>query len=998
MKSYEQAILEHRPEDSSEEQFITRAEYIAIAQEMRDHIIKSSSEVSRIVKSKHDDPDEQYGIAYRKGYFCLGLANILELKKLIHVFEILEFVLDSGRWNKDFTKYSMTYLVELIFDTSKEMLNDFIDQGKSSLDLKDLVSECHTYLAAPLKDYNAKIEKLFATEAAEKLIITPNEFLLESSDYGRLTSPLTPEMNIAPLPDISDDAEELILSPDKVALVPDFCEEASDNLDEVELTLIELEGSDKPLEFVNKIFRAIHTVKGGSRLLEIKKIETLAHQMESLLDDIRSQKINVSAKIIDVLMEGNSALLLMVGEVRELTPIETKISHLVARIHEIRKGESNTHKLASIESSVTNNETEELKAAPEEKNILKSIETVAPVEETIRVPANRLDDVLNTASEVFITRIRLQNDVQVLTGAINGLEKITRSAKLESVAESLEFINNKCSQLELEIISQRQNSMAPSDKPRRLLKQIKDTLKADIFRNLEKFPEESRLTLLRIEDNRKQLQKNVDDLEGLSARLQTGAMGFRMVPIAQLLNRFPAQVRELSRKIGKKAKLTISGADTELDKLLINQLADPLIHIMRNSMDHGFETAEQRLALGKPEVGEIQIRAFYQGSNAVIEVTDDGAGINQRRVLAKAIESKLISKADAENLNEKEILDLVFEPGLSTAKEVTELSGRGVGMDVVKTAISSVQGNVQVESKDGVGTTVTMRLPLTLAIVGILLVTENGHQFAFPVLNVVEVLAIKRKELKKVGESLVFNYRGITLNVSSLSKYLNFPSSAFEKDECSIIVLTDGDHHLGIIVDEIKGKQDVLIKQFGSLLSKIDLMMGCTILSDSSLVLIVNIWELMTSNTNSELKLNTPVQDVGVRLARKNHRVLVVDDSAMQRSRMSSILTQAGYLVEVAVDGHDALQKIKTTDFSVFCVDIIMPLMDGYEFIEKLRAVVEHHDSTVFLITGKTITEGAEQRRLQSLNVAQLFKKPVPEQEFIDALDAACFGSIKQGK
>ena len=988
MKRYEASILESRPEDTSDEQFLGREEFGSSAEDLLNHISSAGKDVVNIVKSKLEEPDEIYSVAYKKCYFCLGLSRIIKLKKLVHIFEILEFVLDFGRTKQDFTKHSMVYVVELIFENSEKILTDYIEKGSCDFDLSDIISECKLYLVDPLKAYNSEIEKKILNEGSDDL----NEIVA--------ALPETPvEFTDIPEPDqISDDPEELDFPVDKVPLVLDFCEEATDNLDDVEMTLIKLEDNENPIELVNQVFRAIHTVKGGARLLEIKKIESLAHQMESLLDDVRTQIRPIDAHLIDVLMDGNAALSKMVQEVGALGNIKTKINDLMQRIDEIRKGKIQDFTQAELAQAAEKSSRSDAQNQSETKDKIetKPDEKGGQPEENIRVPAGKLDEVLNTASEVFITRIRLQNDIQVLSNAINNLERITRAARLSGVAESVETVMEKCSELELDLISNNSDQKGPLNKSRRILKQITDIFKSDIFRNLEKFPTESRLTLLRIEDIRKQLQKNVDDLEGLSGRLQTGAMGFRMVPIAQLFNRFPGQVRKLSREIGKKAKLTISGADTELDKLLINKLADPLIHIMRNSIDHAFEPSDERIRLGKPEIGEIKISAFYQGSNAVIEVSDDGAGINTERVLAKALSNEVISKEDAAELSDKEILDLVFEPGFSMAQKVTELSGRGVGMDVVKTAISGVQGAVQLDSELGRGTTVTMKLPLTLAIVGILLVSENGHQFAFPVLNVVEVLSIKRTDLKKVGESLVFNYRGSTLNVNSLSKFLNFPSSAFDEEECSIIVLTDGDRHLGILVDEIKGRQDVLIKQFGSLLAKIDYMMGCTILSDSSLVLIVNIWELLTSNSNQQLQIDNSKVKKGVRAERGRHKVLVVDDSAMQRSRMSSILKQAGYDVETAVDGHDALQKTELNNFSAFCVDIMMPLMDGYEFIEKLRASEKNIDATVVLITGKKITEGAEQRRIESLNIAKLFEKPVPEQEFISALDNSCFALESQ--
>jgi len=441
--------------------------------------------------------------------------------------------------------------------------------------------------------------------------------------------------------------------------------------------------------------------------------------------------------------------------------------------------------------------------------------------------------------------------------------------------------------------------------------------------------------------------------------------------------------------VGKKAKLTISGANTELDKLLINQLADPLVHIMRNSLDHGFELPEERARLGKPEFGEIQLSAYYQGSNAVIEVKDDGKGIDPDIILKKAIEKGLVSAQASESLSKREILELLFEPGFSSVDKVSQLSGRGVGMDVVKTAVSQVQGTVVMESELGKGTTIWMRLPLTLAIVGILLAEENGNQFAFPVLNVVEILSIKHSELKRVGEGLVFHYRGHSINVTSLSQMLSFPSSTFDRETTPMIVLTDGERQIGILVDEVKGRRDVLIKQFGSLISRIKFMMGCTILSDSSLVLILNVWEIVNDKTKPvfDLVKSSPGSR---RTSRSKHTILVVDDSAMQRNRLSSILSQAGFRVEVATDGHDALMKTSKTNFSAFCVDILMPLMDGYEFVEKLRLLPDYADAPVLMVTGKRIQKGAERRRLDALNTIQVFEKPVNETEIITVLDSVC--------
>jgi two-component system chemotaxis sensor kinase CheA len=500
--------------------------------------------------------------------------------------------------------------------------------------------------------------------------------------------------------------------------------------------------------------------------------------------------------------------------------------------------------------------------------------------------------------------------------------------------------------------------------------------------------------LLSIEEIRKRLQKNVEHLEQLSSRLQTGAMSFRMVPIAQLFDRFPTQVRDMARQLGKKVRLEVSGADTELDKVMINQLTDPLLHILRNSIDHGIEVPEDRVAKGKPEAGHVALRAFYHGSHAVIEVRDDGKGIDAERVLAKAIERGLVDADKAAGLTRQEVLEFVFEPGLSTAEKVSTVSGRGVGMDVVKTAITQVQGNITIDSTVGEGTTIRMKLPLTLAVVGILLVRERAQQFAFPIQHVDEILTVTLGEIRRVSENTIFNHRGTTLPVTTLSNILEFPPSLFTEREVSLVILSEGDKKVGVLVDEVLGRQEVLIKNLGRLIKKAPFVMGCTILSDSRLVLILNAWEIVNARVRKPLAALAPTtaREQG---RRKQHSILVVDDSAIQRNHLSSILSQAGYTVEVAENGFEGLKRLRTRRHAAFCVDAVMPLMDGFEFIERLRRLPGLGDSPVLLITGRPT--GTERDRAAILGVREYFEKPVDPDQLVQTLDRVCLQTATDG-
>jgi len=472
--------------------------------------------------------------------------------------------------------------------------------------------------------------------------------------------------------------------------------------------------------------------------------------------------------------------------------------------------------------------------------------------------------------------------------------------------------------------------------------------------------------------------------------LQTSAMNFRMVPLAHLFDHFPIQVREMGRGIGKKVRLEVSGAETELDKVLVHHLADPLLHLLRNAVDHGIEPAEERLACGKPETGRIVLRAYYHGSHAVIEVVDDGRGIDVHKVLAKALEGGLVEAERAASLREQEILELIFAPGFSTAEQVSMLSGRGVGMDVVKTAMSQVQGTITIESVPHQGTMVRMKLPLTLAVVGILLVEEDANQFAFPSLAVEDILTIEPQHLQGFSHNIVYNHQGRTLPVTTLSTILGFPPSAFADDRMLLVVLAEGEKKIGVLVDRVLDRQEALIKNLGSLIKQVPFVMGCTILSDSRLVLLLNASEIINTKAQKPVLtlLGKPDQQ---RNARHALTILIVEDSPIQRKNLRAILTHAGYRVETANNGFEGLKRVRHKRYTAFCVDIAMPLMDGFEFVERLRHTPDHQDTPVFLITSYTTHQ--ERDRAARLGVNEFLAKPVDADVLVALLDTYCLST-----
>ena len=906
------------------------------------------------IETGNQDLQEIFDLTYADSHFITGFGQIMGSQKIFHLGMLTELIADSARYFQTYSNYSMSYLLGLLIEKLAQVIKEFKKDKNTSLDITDVVSECAIYLTDPISE--------IVKETAEKreARLSNSKAIQEKAAEEKETTP-PPTSNTVPSPNklvnLENEEDEVLNIPnDKVGLISDFCEEAWESLQASENLLIELENNPTSKDLINELFRAVHTVKGGSRLIEVKKIEQLSHELETVLDNVRSDKIMLDARLIDISLECIKRIGIITDEVAHRGPIKTKINDL---LHALISDDD------ALDTKVKSNQDVE-KVTPEE-TIIKSPETkpqdtktsAAPSvvrEESIKVSAEKLDTVLNTSSEVYINRIRLDNDQKMLS-------------------DVLEQINQDIGSLNKEFTSEISNS----EKENKVSSLI-PKYQTDINMGLEK-----------IAIHNANLQKNIEDLEVLSSRLQSGAMNFRMLPISNLFNRFPAQVRDIARQIGKKVELKIQGGETELDKILINQLADPLLHLIRNSIDHGIESDQQRAEINKPEIGQINLSAYYLGSNAIIEIEDDGKGIDSKIIAAKAVEKNLLSNERASELSEKEIFDLIFEPGFSSAEQVTELSGRGVGMDVVKTSINQMQGSIKVESKVNKGTKITLRLPLTLAVVGILLVSENNYEFAFPILNVEEIINVNLKtDIKSVNDTLVFNFRGELVPTRLLSDFLGYPKNPKYEENKFLLILNDGENKIGVIVDEVQGQQNVLLKQLGNLIETAPFVIGCTILSNSKLVLILNVLELTQYNPEQEKNsLSEEIQEIDTSEQRRSlQKVLVVDDSKMQRKRICEFLQIQGYNTDEAGDGFEALKIADKTNFNAFFVDIQMPLMDGYELIENLRKTSSYKNAPIFVISGGHVNKENILTRLEDLNVANFYEKPVDLEALIAELDS----------
>ena len=528
--------------DNKNEKLPGSAEESQILSAIDNKITTLRSYIEKIEAGNHD-LQEIFDLTYTDCHFIRGFGQIMGSQKTSHLGMLAELIADSARYFQTYSNYSMSYLLGLLIEKLAQVIKDLRKNKSTSLDITDVVSECVIYLKDPIS------EILKETAEKREARLSNSKAIQEKTVEAEKPAPspqVSAKSTSKKLEELEEEQDEILDIPnDKVGLISDFCEEAWESLQASENLLIELENNPTSKELINELFRAVHTVKGGSRLIEIKKIETLSHELETVLDNVRSDKLILDARLIDISLECIKRIGIITDEVAHRGPVKTKINDLIlALTSNDETVEIDKQNIQNIEKSKPDETAK--KSSDAEPSDNKTNPTVNIVrEESIKVSADKLDTVLNTSSEVYISRIRLDNDQKLLSDAIEQVNQDIGALNKEFTTELSEIDNEN---INLSFIPKYQT---------------------DINMGIEK-----------IAIHNANLQKNIEDLEVLSSRLQSGAMNFRMLPISNLFNRFPAQVRDIARQIGKKVELKIQGGETELDKILINQLADPLLHLI----------------------------------------------------------------------------------------------------------------------------------------------------------------------------------------------------------------------------------------------------------------------------------------------------------------------------------------------------------------------------------------------------------------------------------
>lgn len=725
---------------------------------------------------------------------------------------------------------------------------------------------------------------------------------------------------------------------DRSAFIAKFQEEAAELLQRLNEGIISLEAEPANRELIDQILRDAHTLKGSSRMVGLIDISDIAHRLEDVMVLVRDGKMTYTDDLSDSFFEALDAIVYLAdnkgvneGDVLDLPGLQARLSAIASAVTGDGDDDVPAPAAEEVEEASTaepddSDETPDpaspagpdsapsADAEPEDGHkdapasdeshtrvLHADNELKSKVQTTIRIRTTQLDGLLNLISEVVISQIKSEQRVQEMKAIHAQTDQIwqtwgrIRSALTAACADEL------LGDAEVEAFG------SALGEHRRMVDGFTKSYTDDV----------SRAGLV------------INDL-------QEDGMRMRMLPVNTIFQAFPRAVRDLAKQFRKEIDLQIEGGDTELDKKVLEEINDPLVHIIRNAVDHGIEDPDTREKAGKPRQGTIVLSARQEGDRIVIEISDDGAGIDPERVRASAVRKGYITEAEAAGMSDRKAMYLIFEAGFSTAAIITEISGRGVGMDVVREfVVEKLKGSLDVSSQVGKGTTFRLTIPLTLAIIRALLLRVGDQVFALPTGGIEETLQVNADEIVRVEGREVIRRQMRTYPLARLSEILGVTSDAAEGEGVSIVTIGYSGNRLGFIVDEFVGEQQIVIKPLGDHLKKIDNVAGVTILGAGDVVPILNVPDLMN---NARSRTGQRVGPVAREEREGPRRILICEDSFTTRELERSIFEAAGYDVETAVDGAAGLVRLKEgLKVDAVVTDVQMPNMTGFQLTRAIK-------------------------------------------------------------
>ncbi|WP_312103701.1 chemotaxis protein CheA [Lachnoclostridium sp.] len=686
-----------------------------------------------------------------------------------------------------------------------------------------------------------------------------------------------------------------------------FIDETKEHLQSLNEHLLILEKEPENEDTINEIFRSAHSLKGMAGTMGYKRMQRLTHDMENVFSEIRAGKMKVKAELVDVLFKGLDALESYLDRIitsaDEGTEDNEDIIKSLNRIldegvkaqdtSDSKEEISNSVVSAAAITSVIESPQADIALADHE---LRAVEKMLEegghaysltvyIQESCILKAARaflvfkaleeLGDIIKSKPEVqdiedeqfdldfsvvLLTKESMSKVEKVISGVseINGVDiSEIIVPKSEHKEETFNEAEQNRDQKSLSKDSSNAKSVAATAKQKESAKPVVnrsvrvDIEKLDDLMNLvsELIIAKNGLVSMNGTETKSDamggFNEQIEYLERITTNLHQSVMKVRMVPIESVVNRFPRMIRDLSKKLDKKMELYMTGEDTELDRTVIDEIGDPLMHLLRNAADHGLESNEERISLGKPETGSIFLDAYQEGNNVVIEVRDDGSGINVEKIKRKAIDKGTITEEQAAAMTDKEIIDLLFRPSFSTAEVISDVSGRGVGLDVVKTKIETLGGSIETKTTLSKGSNFIIRLPLTLAIIQALMVELGTEKYAIPLGSIETIENVATKEIKYVQSKEVIHLRGNVIPLIRLNKILDVPETNKETEDLTVVIVKKGDKLAGLVVDNLIGQLEIVIKSIGKYINNSKMISGATILGDGEIALILDVNSLV---------------------------------------------------------------------------------------------------------------------------------------------------------
>ncbi len=783
-------------------------------------------------------------------------------------------------------------------------------------------------------------------------------------------------------------------------IMEDFLIEAFEMNEQLDQDLVELEHNPEDLDLLNRIFRVAHTIKGSSSFLNLNILTHLTHNMEDVLNRARKGEIKITPDIMDVVLRSIDLMKTLLVTIRDTgsdtnNGKENEIEEAVKQLQAITSQNLEGAKEGTKEAPQKENEKEVKKEAKKEnKEENQENKAKAPTAKDFASDNPLADepdlDYANMSAE------EVEAEIERLLNKRQEADKERRAQKKQEAKQEVTLTKEppKTETPKAPKTETKAKAKADTEENKAPSIGVEQTVRVDVRRldhlmNLIGELVLGKNRLIRIysdveerydgEKFLEELNQVVSSISAVTTDLQLAVMKTRMQPVGKVFNKFPRMVRDLSRELGKSIELIIEGEETELDKSIVEEIGDPLIHIIRNSCDHGIEPLEERRRLNKPETGKVQLSAYNEGNHIVIKISDDGKGLDPVMLKEKAIEKGVISERDAEGMSDREAFNLIFKPGFSTAKVVSNVSGRGVGMDVVKTNIEKLNGIIEIDSEVGVGTTQKLKIPLTLAIIQALLVGVQEEYYAIPLSSVLETVRISQDEIYTVDGKSVLRLRDEVLSLVRLSDIFKVDAILESNSDVYVVIIGLADQKIGVIVDYLIGQEEVVIKSLGYYLKNTRGIAGATVRGDGKITLIVDVGAMMDMAKSIKVNITTLMnesENTKSKNSPSDYIVLAIDDSSTDRAIIRKCLKPLGITLLEATNGLEGLEMLKNGDKTpdAILVDIEMPKMDGYTFASEVRKYNKFKNLPLIAVTSR-VTKTDRMRGVES-GMTEYITKP----------------------